>query len=201
MSWIAKLLFRPWPVMGVYVVRIDLEEQECSSTMQPDHCSKHSSNEDIERKGWLILVNQHWQRNFFLLDFSSRDRRSAGPNEPMEFMLVWLFVFDFELCPPSQIGTFSLIFNAERCCKCQQMTLRCPWLVFVHSLFLTPLVSPHCSFYPCCSFLSLYLRLLLLLLYRASSSIAGQFFFFYLYTIHPFPLYLKSIPLFCSSLS
>ena len=151
--------------------------------LQPDHCSKHSSNEDIERKGWLILVNQHWLRNFFLLDSSRKDRCSAGSNESMELMLVSLFLFHFELCPPSQIGTSSLIFNAERCCKCQQMTLRCPSLVFVHSLFLSSLVSPHFSFYLCCSFLFLYLRLLLFLLYRASSSIAGQFFFF-ISTLH-----------------
>ena len=183
MSWIAKLLFRSWPVIDFFVVRIDLEEQDCRFNMQPDHCSKHSSNEDIERKGWLILVNQHWPTNFFLLDSSWKDRCSAGSNESMELMLVWLFVFDFELCPPSQIGTSSLIFNAERCCKCQQMTLRCRSLVFVHSLFLSSLVSPHCSFYPCCSFPSLYLRLILFLLYRASSSIAGQFFFF-ISTLH-----------------
>ena len=146
--------------------------------MQPDHCSKHSSNEGIERKDWLILVNQHWLRNSFLLDSSWKDRCSAGSNESIELMLVWLFAFDFELCPPSQIGTSSLIFNAERCCKCQQMTLRCPSLVFVHSLFLSSLVSSHCSFYARCSFPSLYLRLLLFLLYCAPNSIADQFFFF-----------------------
>ena len=182
MSWIAKLLFRSWPVIGFFVVIIDLEEQECSSSMQSDQCSEHSSNEVIKRKCRHIWVKKHWLRNFLLLDFSSKDRRSAGPNESMELMLVWLFVFDFELCPPSQIGTSSWIFKAERCCKCQQMTLRCPSLVFVHSLFLSSLVSPHCSF------LSLYLRLLLFLLYRASSSIAGQFFSF-IYTLHIlFPL-------------